>query len=155
MELSKVLLRCSETINYVHSKTDNCVLLIENMAGAGNKIGYKLSHLRTIINNVTNKDRVGVCIDTCHAHAGGYSLHTEEGFISFVKEIKDLEIESYIKVIHVNDSKTCYNSRRDRHENIGKGTIGVNAIVRIINYFNDKILILETPNPPEDLKLLQ
>ena len=152
--LDEVLKRCAKTIDYVHSKTKNCILLIENMDGAGNKICYKLSHIKAIIDYVKNKLRVGICIDTCHAHAAGYALHSEEGFNDFIKEIKDLNVESYIKVIHVNDSKTPFNSHKDRHENIGKGTIGVNGIVRVMNYFHDTIMVLETPNPPEDLKLL-
>ena len=155
--LKEILLRCSETINYVLSRTENCVLLIENMAGQGHTLGIKLSHLKIIINKVQNKERIGICLDSCHLHASGYAIHTEIGFNDFIKELQTLQLESFVKVIHVNDSKTAYNSRVDRHMSLAKGTLGINSIIRFINHFNNRIMILETPNNgiENDLRLLR
>ena len=115
------------------------------MAGKGNEVGRTFEEIKFIIDNVNDKSRVGVCLDTCHINDGGYDLvNNYEGVISEFDEIIGLE---YLKVIHVNDSKNPLASHKDRHENIGFGNLGFETIMKIFNdaRFNNIPKILETP----------
>jgi len=145
-ELNKLLKRCADTINYVHKNTKSCVLLIENMAGQGNQVGYKLSHLKNIIDLTKNKDRVGICIDTCHAFASGYKITTDIGYNTLIGEILDLDLHKYLKLFHLNDSKDPCGSLRDRHQLIGKGHIGLRFFWKLMNdeIFNNIPAVIET-----------
>jgi deoxyribonuclease-4 len=120
-------------------------ILIETMAGKGSEIGSNFEEIRKIIEGV-HSDNIGVCFDVCHVNDAGYDV--VENFESTLERFdKVLGIEK-LKVVHLNDSKNKCGSKKDRHEKIGKGSIGVNAIEKIVN---NKILrgipfILETPN---------
>lgn len=146
-ERSDALNQVARGINEIIKLTPNVrsVIAIETMAGKGNEVGRTFEEIKFIIDNVCDKSRVGVCLDTCHINDGGYDLvNNYEGVISEFDEIIGLE---YLKVIHVNDSKNPLASHKDRHENIGFGNLGFETIMKIFNdsRFNNIPKILETP----------
>ena len=146
-ERSDALNQVARGINEIIKLTPNArsVIAIETMAGKGNEVGRTFEEIKFIIDNVCDKSRVGVCLDTCHINDGGYDLvNNYEGVISEFDEIIGLE---YLKVIHVNDSKNPLASHKDRHENIGFGNLGFETIMKIFNdaRFNNIPKILETP----------
>lgn len=121
-------------------------VLLETMAGKGSEIGRSFEELRRIIDKVEQKERLGVCLDTCHVFDGGYDIveHLED----VLKEFDDTIGLERLKAVHMNDSKNVLGSHKDRHEKIGEGNIGTEAFARIINHDSLKNLpfYLETPN---------
>ena len=136
----------SESINIALDKTESVTAVIENTAGQGSNMGYRFEHLATIIDGVEDKTRVGVCIDTCHAFAGGYDLSTYESTRNVFNEFDKIIGFKWLKGMHLNDSKKKLGSRVDRHQSIGKGEIGMEAFRFILQdpRFNNIPLILET-----------
>ena len=138
--------RIAESINIALEKTQGVTAVIENTAGQGSNMGYSFYHLKHIIDKVEDKSRVGICIDTCHTFTAGYDLqnHYEDVWNEF-NEIVGL---SFLKAIHLNDSKKPLGSRVDRHDNIGKGLLGDAFFQTIMKdpRFNDIPFILETPD---------
>ena len=107
--------------------------LLENTAGQGSNLGWDFKHLGTIIKGVQKSDRVGVCIDTCHAFAAGYAMDTEENYETTIAQMKkDFGIRK-IKAFHLNDSKKPFGSRKDRHEHIGEGEMGLQPFQFLLN----------------------
>jgi deoxyribonuclease-4 len=126
-------------------------ILLENTAGAGSWLGYTFEHHAAILDKIERKDRIGVCLDTCHAYAAGYDLATETGYIRLMDEIERFVGLKRLVLVHCNDTRDSLGSHRDRHEHIGKGNIGIAGFRRLIN---DKRLahaafILETPKDSE------
>ena len=119
-------------------------ILLETMAGKGSEIGSSFKEIKKIITGVKNKDRIGVCMDTCHMNDAGYDVSNFDQLLDYFDDIVGLD---YVKCIHVNDSKNEKNSHKDRHENIGCGTIGFDNLINII--YNPRLesipKILETP----------
>lgn len=138
----------SENINKAIKEVPNVVVLLENMAGQGNVCGRTFEELRDIIDRVDDKTRVGVTLDTCHLFGGGYDIRTAEKFDKVMNKFKEIVGLEYLKAMHLNDSKAELNSRKDRHEQIGKGKIGVEAFKYLMNsdYFENIPMILETPD---------
>ena len=136
----------SESINIALDKTESVTAVIENTAGQGSNMGYRFEHLAKIIDGVEDKTRVGVCIDTCHAFAGGYDLSTYESAHNVFNEFDKIIGFKWLKGMHLNDSKKKLGSRVDRHQSIGKGEIGMEAFRFILQdpRFNNIPLILET-----------
>lgn len=136
-------------INRAHSLTSSVIILAENMAGSKNDtiLGSSLHDLCTILSHVTDKSRVGVCIDTCHAFAAGYDLTTPAAYAAFADQIDTTIGWQTVKAMHLNDSKFGVGCRRDRHENIGRGHVGLGGFWSIVNdrRWNGIPLILETP----------
>ena len=124
--------------------TNQVIILLETMAGKGTEVGSKLEEIKTIIDGVEDKEHIGVCLDTCHLNDAGYSM---ENFDDFLNEFDTLIGIDKIHCIHINDSKNIKSSHKDRHENIGFGTIGFDNLINII--YNERIenipKILETP----------
>lgn len=123
---------------------NNVTILLETMAGKGTEVGSNFNEIKRIINGVNNKNRIGVCMDTCHLNDAGYDVADFDLLLDeFDKEVG----LSYLKCIHINDSKNPKGARKDRHENIGFGYIGFDALINII--YNKRIedipKILETP----------
>ena len=123
---------------------NNVTILLETMAGKGTEVGSNFNEIKRIINGVNNKNRIGVCMDTCHLNDAGYDVTDFDLLLDeFDKEVG----LSYLKCIHINDSKNPKGARKDRHENIGFGYIGFDALINII--YNKRIedipKILETP----------
>lgn len=135
-------------INQVFSHNNTPVtLLLENTAGQGTSVGYTLEHLAYLIHKSAVKERLGVCFDTCHAFAAGYSFTTPQEYAVFWNLFDSIIGLDYLRVIHMNDSLRELGSRVDRHEHIGKGKIGLAAFDFIINdtRFVHCPKILETP----------
>lgn len=141
----------AESINITLDKTKGVIAVIENTAGQGSNIGYRFEHLKFLIDLVEDKNRVGVCLDTCHTYTSGYDLKSEEGYNATFNEFDRIVGFSYLRALHLNDSKKELASRVDRHDNLGKGLLGEDLFRRIMNdpRFDDMPLILETPE--EDL----
>ncbi|XP_015766836.1 PREDICTED: probable endonuclease 4 [Acropora digitifera] len=139
--------RIAESINGAHLQTNHVVTVLENMSCQGNTVGGKFEELREIIDRVKDKSRVGVCIDTCHAFAAGYDISSDGGFDKMMQEFESVIGLKYLRAVHLNDSKGELGCHLDRHENIGKGKIGINAFRRLMMdpRFNGIPMILETP----------
>jgi len=149
----------AESINMTLDKTKGVTAVIENTAGQGSNVGYKFEHLAAIIQMVEDKSRVGVCLDTCHTYTAGYDIKSEEGYKTTFEEFDRVIGFQYLKGMHLNDSKKELASRVDRHDNIGKGLLGIEPFRRIMNdpRFDDMPLILETPDTDlweEEIKIL-
>ena len=134
-----------KALNLVLSKDDsNVMILLETMAGKGSEVGRTFEELKRIIDGVSRKERIGVCLDTCHLNDAGYDLNN---FDDVLDEFDKLIGIDKIKCIHINDSKNTLDSHKDRHENIGRGTIGLDTLIKVINNpkLEDVPKILETP----------
>jgi len=145
--IEECLKRIAESINISLDKTKGVIAVIENTAGQGTNLGHTFEQISFIIENVEDKSRVGVCIDTCHAYTSGYDVKTKDGFTDTFKKFTDIIGINYLKGMHLNDSKKEYGTRVDRHENLGGGFLGVDIFSFIMNddRFDDMPLILETP----------
>ncbi|EGT49065.1 hypothetical protein CAEBREN_30297 [Caenorhabditis brenneri] len=148
----------AETIDYVVERTESVVLVLETMAGQGNSIGGTFEELQTIISLVKDKNRVGVCIDTCHIFAAGYDIRTRGVYEEMMRKFEKIIGFSYLKALHINDSKGDLGSNLDRHEHIGQGKIGKTAFELLMNdeRLNGIPMILETPEGkyPEEMMLM-
>jgi deoxyribonuclease-4 len=131
-------------LNIVIEKTETVRILLETMAGKGTELGTNFDDLKYIIDNIKDKDRIGLCLDTCHLNDSGYPI---EDFDKILDEVDSKIGLSYVKCVHVNDSKNPLGAHKDRHENIGYGTIGFDNLINVI--YNDRLKdvpkILETP----------
>lgn len=138
----------AESINMALDRTKGVTAVIENTAGQGTNLGYSFYHLRHIIDRVEDKDRIGVCIDTCHAYSAGYDIRTPEGFRDVFAEFNQVVGFKYLKGMHLNDSRKELGSRVDRHDSLGSGTLGTEVFRQIMNddRFENIPLILETPD---------
>ncbi len=149
----------AESINWALDKTRGVIAVIENTAGQGTNLGYRFEQLAAIIDRVEDKSRVGVCIDTCHTYTSGYNIKTEAGYNNTFADFDRIVGFRYLKGMHLNDSKKELATRVDRHDNIGKGFIGIDLFRRIMNdpRFDDMPLILETPDTalwPQEIEML-
>ena len=149
----------ADSINEIHERTKDVILVLENTAGQGSNVGYRFEHLAEIIEMVEDKSRIGVCLDTCHMFAAGYDIRTEPAYLKTMEEFDKVIGFKYLKGMHLNDAKSTLGSRVDRHQSIGKGNIGLEAFRLIMNdpRLDDIPLILETPNPSiwaDEIKLL-
>ncbi|GAP70600.1 endonuclease IV [Bacteroidales bacterium 6E] len=138
----------AESINITLDKTKGVIAVIENTAGQGSNIGFRFEHLIRIIEQVDDKERVGVCIDTAHAYSAGYDLVSPGGFEKVFAEFDSVVGFQYLKGMHINDSKKELSSRVDRHDTLGNGTIGLGLFDKLMNdsRFDGIPLILETPD---------
>lgn len=119
--------KISEAINITHKETGGfkILTLLENAAGQGTTIGHRFEHLAAIMEKVKDKKRMGICFDTQHAFAAGYDLRTEDGYEKVWNEFDKIIGIKWLKAFHLNDSKKELGTRVDRHENIGKGSLGL------------------------------
>jgi deoxyribonuclease IV len=159
IEPSECLDRIAESINLALDQTNGVMAVIENTAGQGTNMGNRFEHLARIINNVQDKSRVGVCLDTCHTYAAGYDIKTDKAFTNTLEEFDKIVGMKYLKALHLNDAKKTLGSRVDRHESIGKGQLGLEPFRFIMNnpLFDNMPIVLETPDPSiwkEEIELL-
>lgn len=135
-----------ETLNEVLKKEQTTTVLLETMSGKGSEVGGKFEELKQIIDSVELKDKIGVCLDTCHIYDGGYDIVNDLNGV--IKQFDDIIGLDKLKAIHLNDTKNPFGSHKDRHEKIGEGFLGIEAITRIINHpkLKDIPFLLETPN---------
>lgn len=157
---TECLRRIAESINIALDKTQGVIAVLENTAGQGSNMGHRFEHLAEIIEQVEDKTRVGVCIDTCHAFAAGYNLlpgaadslfgadAAEATFDTVFSEFDRIVGFKYLKGMHLNDAKKPLGSRVDRHDSLGLGELGKGVFKRLMEdpRFDDIPLILETPN---------
>lgn len=136
----------AEILNEVLTEEQSTIVLLETMAGKGSEVGRTFQEIRAIMDKVHLKDKLGVCLDTCHVWDGGYDIvdHLDEVLEEF-DEIIGLE---RLKAVHLNDSQNDLGSHKDRHAKIGEGKIGLDALVRVITHpkLDNIPFILETPN---------
>ncbi len=136
----------AEILNEIMTKEQTTTVLLETMAGKGTEIGRTFSEIRAIYDKVILKEKIGVCLDTCHIFDGGYDIVNDlDGVLNEFDKIIGLE---KLKAIHLNDSKHGLESHKDRHEKISEGAIGFEAMKKIINHpkLRDLPFLLETPN---------
>lgn len=155
----------AKNIASILEQTKDVEIILETMSGKGTEIGSKLEEIKEII-DLVNNERVGICLDTCHMWDAGYDLKTDfeenDGRFLFEK-LKSLNLMDKVKVIHLNDSKNELSSHKDRHANIGKGMIGLKALINFALHpmFDNVPIILETPYiddvPPykEEIELIK
>lgn len=134
-------------------------IIIENTAGQGSNMGYKFEHIGAIIELINDKSRVGVCLDTCHTFAAGYELKTAEGYDETMSLFEKHIGFEYLSAVHLNDALFDVGSKKDRHERIGHGFLGMDFFKRLMNdsRFDNIPIILETIDDtiwPEEIKLL-
>ena len=159
MSVDECLSRISESINMTLDKTSGVCAVLENTAGQGTNLGYTFEQLAQIIDKVDDKSRVGVCLDTAHALAAGYEIRTRETYDETFQKFDDIVGFSYLKGLHINDSKKELASRVDRHDNLGKGLMNMDLFSFIMNdsRMDNLPLILETPDTTlwaEEIQLL-
>jgi deoxyribonuclease-4 len=146
---SEGIKRIAESLNWALEKTpgSRVMILLENTAGQGTNLGYRFEHLAEILEQVEEKPRFGVCLDTCHMLAAGYDIRTEPGYQRTLQEFDGTVGLSRVKAIHVNDSKKGLGCRVDRHEHIGEGCLGLEAFRCFLKdeRFKEVPKILETP----------
>jgi deoxyribonuclease-4 len=159
MEVDACLDRIAESINMTLDQTQGVTAVIETTAGQGTNLGHDFAHVAHIISKIEDKTRVGVCVDTCHTYSAGYDLRSEEGYADTWRQFDDIIGRDYLRALHLNDDKRELGSRIDRHESIGRGTLGEDFFTRLVNdpRFDNMPLILETPDDslwPEEIKWL-
>lgn len=143
----------AEILNEVLYPEMKTTVLLETMAGKGSEIGRSFEEIAEIISKVELKEKLGVCLDTCHVYSAGYDIVNDlDGVLAEFDRIIGLD---RLKAIHLNDSKMPFASNKDRHEKIGLGVIGIEAVNSIINHpkLKDLPFYLETPNEEEGYKL--
>ncbi|MEK9496700.1 deoxyribonuclease IV [Photorhabdus sp. P32] len=160
IDVDKCLARIAESINIALNKTQGVTAVIENTAGQGTNLGFKFEHLAAIIDGVEDKSRVGVCIDTCHAFAAGYDLRTDDACKQTFQQFEKVVGFQYLCGMHLNDAKSEFASRVDRHHSLGEGNIGKTPFSYIMKdaRFDGIPLILETINPdiwPQEIAWLK
>jgi deoxyribonuclease IV len=157
------LQRIIDSLDFALSLKPGCAtqVLIENTAGQGSNLGYRFEHLAEILGKTQYPDRLGVCLDTCHLFAAGYDLRTRSTYEAVFREFDTIVGLDRVKTFHLNDSKKNLGSRVDRHENIGKGELGLEPFRFLLNDPRLAALpmLLETPGGDEayrqDLKTLR
>jgi deoxyribonuclease-4 len=157
---SECLATIADSINWTLDQTSGVTAVIENTAGQGSNLGFRFEHIAEIIDQVEDKSRIGVCIDTCHSFAGGYDLQTLESCKAAFAELESVIGFKYLKGMHLNDSKKGLGSRVDRHHSLGQGVLGLEVFKFIMNdaRFDGIPLILETIDEtiwPDEIKLLR
>ena len=148
LSVDDCLARIAESINRTLDQTAGVCAVIENTAGQGTNLGYTFEQIAAIIDRVEDKTRVGVCIDTAHTLAAGYDIKTEQGFTETFRHFDEVIGFSYLRGMHINDSKKDLATRVDRHDSIGKGVMGMTTFKMLMadTRFDDIPLILETPD---------
>ena len=133
-------------LNAILTKEQRTTVLLETMAGKGSEVGGRFEELREILDRVELKEKMGVCMDTCHVNDAGYDIVNDlDGVLAEFDRVIGLE---RLKAVHINDSKNPLGARKDRHEKIGEGTLGTEAILRVMRHeaLRDLPFYLETPN---------
>ncbi len=139
----------ADSINMALDATSGVKAVIESTAGQGSNIGWKWEHIADIISRVEDKERIGVCVDSCHSFAAGYDLATDEGFAKTWQQFDEIIGLKYLCAMHINDSKKGIGSHVDRHATMGNGALGIRFFELLMadKRFDNMPLILETPEP--------
>lgn len=146
--------RIAKGLNEVHKQTKGIEsqVLLENTAGQGSNLGWKFEHLAEIIEKTRNPDRLGVCIDTCHAFAAGYAMESKKEYLATIRELDKTVGYKLVKAFHLNDSLKPFGSRVDRHAAIGEGEMGLEPFRHLLNdrRFRKVPMYMETPKGESD-----
>lgn len=136
----------AEGVNMALADTEGVTAVIENTSGQGGSVGYRFEHLSALIEMVEDKNRIGVCLDTCHTFTAGYDLRTFETYEKTMEQFAEIVGFKYLKGMHLNDAKAALGSRIDRHHNLGMGLLGWETFKIIMKdpRLDDIPLILET-----------
>ena len=136
----------ANSLNFAIANTNGVKLVIENTAGQGSNLGFKFEQIAYIIERITDKRRIGVCIDTCHAFAGGYDFRTKKSYEKTMSEFDKIIGYKFLSGMHLNDTKNELGVRKDRHESLGRGFLGLQSFENIMNdkQIDEIPLILET-----------
>lgn len=149
----------AKNLNTVLWQTKGCKVrvLLENVAGQGTNIGRTWEELAAIRDRVKSPERIGFCIDTCHALTGGYDIRSKRGFEEVMASFDDIIGLEHIRAFHLNDSKKPFDSRRDRHEHIGKGEVGLAGFHALLSdaRFENVPKVLETPKREDGYEDIQ
>lgn len=156
---SESLERIAHSINLALDETQSVTAVIENTSGQGSNLGYTFEQLAEIIDQVNDRSRVGVCLDTCHSYTAGYDIKTHDRYLATMAHFDRVVGLKYLKALHLNDCKKEMGSRVDRHESIGRGTLGLDPFRFIMedSRLDNIPLILETPDSDrwaEEIQLL-
>ena len=140
------IMKTIDTLNTILKNSERTPILIETMAGKGSEIGRSFEEIKAIIDGVEDSSRVGVCLDTCHIHDGGYKI--ADDVYGVMDEFDKIIGVDRLKAIHLNDSKNPLGARKDRHETIGNGHLTLDSIIKIISHpvISKLPICLETPN---------
>ena len=140
--------RVATSMNAALAQTQGVTLVVENTAGSGGNLGSTFEELRTILDGIDDKSRVGFCLDTMHSFAAGFDLRTRDGFLKTMDHFDRTVGMRYLRGLHLNDSKVGFNSHVDRHESLGAGLLGIEVFTCIMTdkRFENMPLVLETPN---------
>jgi len=143
---SESLRRVADSLNWALARTQGVTAVIENTAGQGSTLGYRFEQLAEIIDAVEDKSRVGVCLDTCHTFVAGYDLRTQDACQATFGQFDEIVGFSYLRGMHLNDSKPDLGARVDRHHSLGQGKLGWEVFRYIMrdSRFEDIPLVLET-----------
>jgi AP endonuclease-1 len=160
---SEALKRISDALNKAHRETKFVKTVVENMVGAGNVVGSSFEDLRDILEGVEDKSRVGICLDTCHMFAAGHDIRTKEKYEEVMGNFDRIVGRKYLCAIHLNDSKGPFESKKDLHQSIGQGYIGLEAFRVLMNdsRLEGLPIVLETPTNDDptvwarEIKLLE
>lgn len=146
MEEKKCLEAIAAGMKRILAETGRVGLLLETTSGQGGYVGYRFEHLAGILDLVGQETRTGVCLDTCHVFAAGYDIRTAEVYEQTMKKFDEIIGRRYLRAAHINDSKVDLGSRKDRHNSIGRGQLGMEVFSLLMNdpRFDDMPLILET-----------
>ncbi len=147
--IDKGIEQIASLLNQVIDKEQSTIILLETMSGKGSEVGSRFEELQAIIDRVIHREKIGICLDTCHVYDAGYDIVGDlDGILDTFDRIIGLK---NLHAIHLNDSKNPFSSHKDRHEKIGEGYLGIDAISRLINHSKLSHLpfYLETPNEIE------
>lgn len=143
------IVRIAEALNVAHDRLPDAQVKItlETTAGQGTNLGYRFEHLAAMIDGTEANERLAVCYDTCHTLAAGYDYRTPEGYAEVLAQFHEIIGLDRLSVLHLNDSKQDLGSRRDRHEHIGEGSVGLDGFRYLLNdpRFQETPMLLETP----------
>ena len=151
---NEAISRIAQAINKAHKETKAVIPVLETMAGGNNTIGSTFEDIRDAIAEISDKSRVGVCIDTCHIFAAGYDIRSPTAFKKTLEDFDRIIGMKYLKALHLNDSKAPFNSHRDLHQNIGQGFLGLRTFHNVMNEprLEGLPMVLETPIDRKDEK---
>ncbi len=140
--------RVARSIDAALEQTEGVTVVIENTAGSGGNLGSVFEEIRIIIEGVSDKSRVGVCLDTMHTFAAGFDIRTRDGFLKTMAHFDQVVGMAYLRGMHLNDSKVALNSHVDRHESLGAGLLGIEVFKCIMtdSRFENMPLVIETPD---------
>ncbi len=143
---SECLSIIAQSINRAFKETLNVTVVLENTAGQGTNVGYRFEHLAEIIDQIDNKQRIAVCLDTCHLFSAGYDIASKAGYERTMNEFDSIVGFKFLRGVHLNDSKVSMGSKVDRHHSIGKGVLGLEPFGFIMkdSRFEQIPMVLET-----------